>query len=349
MRISDEKMKRVLMFGNTLDKSRNVPEIERIAGLFPRGYMSIVASMAGTGKTWLMQYIACQLSCGGKILSGIVPKSPKYKTVILSGETGTTLLDIRLQKTCWSYDIDRIKVYSSIDMALEGLSCMLNTTEGQETLIAIIAQEKPDIVFFDTLISWHTLDESKQGEMTAIYMFLLKLCKAFDCAVVLNHHTRKRPANARNIRFNQEDVIGSSAGVRLASAVYIITTDEENHNNGMPTMTVHNVKAWDKKVPDFSYKFIEDDTTHLIDFQISFDTEGNNIFWSLRERLLALVKTYEAGAYLKPNEIATELKASADMARNYMDELVNKNVLQRVRIPGINGYLYQVMQNEATR
>lgn len=341
MKISDEKLKNILTFRKSMDKEKAQPDIERIAGLFPRGHMSIVASMPGTGKTWLMQYVACQLSQGGKILSGIVHKSPKYRTLILTGETGTELLDIRLKKTCWEYDKDRIPVYSSIDMGLAGINCMLNTKEGQESVIAIVWQEKPDVVFFDTLISWHTLDESKQGEMTAIYMFLLRIARSFNCAVVLNHHTRKRPANAIAKKFTQEDVIGSSAGVRLSSAVYVITAEDKE--NGQSIMTVSNVKAWDKKVPEFSYKFIEDENTHLLDFEINFDTNSQNIFWSIRERLLDLVKSHEVGAMLKPNVVAADLHTSIDMARNYLEELVKKDMLQRVKLPGIPMNLYKIL------
>lgn len=339
MKISDEKIRHILTFGKTLNKDANTPDIERIAGLYPRGFMSINASMAGTGKTWLMEYVACQLSRGGRILGGIVAKSPKYKTLIMSGETGTYLLDNRLGKTCWEYNREKIKVYSSVDMALEGLNCMINTQEGQETMIAIVANERPDIIFFDTLISFHTADESKQGEMTAIFLFLLRLAKAFDCAVVINHHTRKRPANAKDRKLNQEDVIGSSAGVRLASSVYIITAEDDLQ--GGSTMTVSNVKAWDKKVPEFTYTFIEDEESGLIDFKIDFDTNNRNIFWSIRERLLELLKTYEAGAMLKPEEVGKQLHTSSDMARNYLDELVKKKKVERCKLMG--SLLYRVL------
>lgn len=339
MNISEDRINALLAFGRTMQKDDVTPDIERIAGLYPRGFMSITASMAGTGKTWLMQYIACQLSRGGRILGGIVAKSPKYKTLIMSGETGTLLLDKRLAKTCWLYNPERIKVYSAVDMSMAGINCMLNTKEGQENILSVFAMEKPDIVFFDTLISFHTVDESKQGEMTGIYLYLLRLAKAFDCAIVLNHHTRKRPANAREKKFNQEDVIGSSAGVRLASSVYVITAEDDMQ--GGSTMTVSNVKSWDKKVPEFTYTFIEDEETGLLDFKIDFDTNSKNIFWSLRERVAELVKSFDAGAVLEVEKVAQELKTSKDMARSYLQELAKRNKLEKVKL--FNGYGYKVL------
>lgn len=106
-------------------------------------------------------------------------------------------------------------------------------------------------------------------------------------------------------------------------------------------MTVSNVKAWDRKVPEFSYTFIEDEESGLIDFKIDFDTNNRNIFWSIRERLLELLKTYEAGAMLKPEEVGKQLHTSSDMARNYLDELVKKKKVERCRLMG--SLLYRVL------
>ena len=226
MKISSEKLSRVASFGKTLNRNNRVADVERIAGLFPRGHLSIVASMAGTGKTWFTEYLACKLSMGGSILNGLASKSKRMKTVILAGETGTDLLDYRLSLSKWDYDPERIKAYNAVEMMMSNLPCMMNTPEGQETIITIFAHEKPDIVFVDTLISFHSVDESKQGEMTAIYTFLLRLAKAFNCAVVVNHHTRKRPANFTGKRFTQEDIIGTSAGVRLCACAFVIMAED---------------------------------------------------------------------------------------------------------------------------
>lgn len=338
MKISPDKLARVLEFGKTLERKNDLPDIEKIAGLFPRGFMSIVASAPGTGKTWLMQYLTCQLSTGGRILNGLVAKSKPYKSIILSGETGSYLLEKRLSLTNWSYDSRRIKVYSSVDMSLAGMNCMINTQEGQETLIAIVYQEKPDIIFLDTLISFHTCDESNQAEMTAIYTFLLRIAKSFNCAVVLNHHTRKKGRGPDKVlRYTQDDVIGSSASIRLASAVYAIekVNDETNNDRGMPKMMVHNVKNWDKRVPDFTYQFIHPlDDEDLIDFKIGFDTDNVNIFWSMRERLKEYISSLERGTYINPEGAAQSINTTPENARNYLEEFTKKNLLDREKVAG---------------
>lgn len=339
MKISSEEVNRVKAFGRELSRENNVLQIDNIAGMFPRGFLSIVASMAGTGKTWFTEYVACQLSIGGQILGGLVSRSKKMKSVIMAGETGTDLLNYRLAQTPWQYDPSRIRAYNAVEMMLEGMPCMINTPEGQRTITTIFAVEKPDIVFFDTLISFHSVDESKQNDMTMIYTFLLRLAKAFNCAVVVNHHTRKRPANFTGKKFTQDDIIGSSAGVRLCSTAYIIMA--ENDDSGGSKMTVSNPKNWDKKTPDFSYKFVETEEG-LTDFEISFDTGGKNLFWSIRERLANLMKNLEAGAVLTVPNVAKELGVSAENLRYYMEEAAKKGQLTKSRM--MNETTYTVMK-----
>lgn len=335
MKLSSEAIKRVAKYGRELTRDTTSPDIERIAGMFPRGFVSIVASMAGTGKTWFTEYVACQLSMGGRILGGMVAKSPKYKTVIMSGETGTFLLDKRLGKTAWEYNPDKIRVYSATEMMLDDCPCMLNTPEGQQTMITICAYEKPDVIFFDTLISFHSIDESKQGEMTAVYTFLLRLATAFKCAVVVNHHTRKRPANFAGKKFTQDDIIGTSAGVRLCSAAFIIMA--EDNGEGGSKMTVFNPKNWDKKNPEFCYEFVEDEAG-LIDFRITFDTTSKNLFWSTGERFAELVKSHERGTILKIADMAKALDVAPENIRYYVEKAVKQGALSRIKLAGDVSY-----------
>lgn len=325
---------RVLELGHAMDREAPTPAIERIAGLYPRGFMSIVAAQAGTGKTWFMQYLACRLSMGGNILAGLVPKSKRYKSVIMAGETGKDLLNLRLKATCWDYSKERIRIYDAVEMQIAEIPIMLNSPEGRTTFVEILDHEKPDIVFFDTLISFHTADESKQGEMTSIYTFLLKLANAFNCAIVMNHHTRKRSTKQVFTGYTQDDVIGSSAGVRLASSVYILTQEKEaltEGDEGMPLVRVSNVKSWDKRVPDFSYRFYTDELTDKLDFAIDWGVPASEA-WSLRERVQRLIESHEAGAMITTEAVASELVTSKDSARKYLDEFTKKGKLERIKV-----------------
>lgn len=339
MKISSDEAQKIKAFGRELNRDCNITEIERIAGMFPRGHVSIVASMAGTGKTWFTEYVACQLSVGGRILGGLVTRSKKMKSVIMAGETGTDLLNYRLSQTSWQYDSSRIRAYNAVEMMMNDCPCMINTVEGQKTISTIFAVEKPDIVFFDTLISFHSADESKQADMTSIYTFLLRLAKVFNCAIVVNHHTRKRPANFAGKKFTQDDIIGSSVGARLCASAFIIMA--EDTGEGKSAMTVYNPKSWLKKVPEFVYKFVETDEG-LTDFEISFDTGGKNLFWSTRERLANLIKELQTGAVLKIPDVAKELGVSSENLRYYMEEATKRGILSKSRL--MSETVYTVMK-----
>lgn len=343
MQISVEALKKVTTFSHELDRDAELPDIEKIAGLYPRGFLSIFAAPAGTGKTWFMQYIACRLSCGGNILAGLVAKSRRLKTVILAGETGRYLLDKRLQATCWAYEKTRIHVYDAIELQREEIPIMLNTTEGRASLIAILDHEKPDVVFIDTLISFHTADESKQGEMTGIYTFLLRTAMEFNCAIVLNHHTRKRSTKNPTARLTQDDIIGSNSAVRLANCAYVAEqiVDEVTDDEGMPSIRVHNVKNWDKRIPDFSYKFITDEATGKLDFAIDWGSTAQTEEWSLRDRVKNLAESYEAGAMITADDVARELVTSKDSARKYLDELAKRGKLERCKL--MNATVWRVL------
>lgn len=342
MNLSD-KLSRVLEFGHELDRNAEIPDIEKIAGIYPRGFLSIHAAPAGTGKTWFMQYLACKISRGGNILNGLLSNAKPRKVVILAGETGKYLLDKRLKATCWAYEKSRIKIYDCLELQREEIPIMLNTNEGRMTFITICTNEQPDIIFIDTLISFHTADESKQGEMTSIYGFLLKSAKTFDCAIVLNHHTRKRNVKNPTARMTQDDVIGSNVGIRLASSVFVAEQirDETTEDEGMPRITVRNVKNWEKRIPDFSYKFITDEATGRLDFAVEWGLTEEAANWSLRERVNNLVSSYEKGASISASTVSTELQTSTENARKYLDELVQKGKLARQKV--LNATVWRVV------
>ena len=230
-------------------------------------------------------------------------------------------------------------MYDAVEMQIAEVPIMLNTPEGKATFINILNAEQPDIVFFDTLISFHSADESKQAEMTGVYTYLLKMAHAFKSAIVLNHHTRKRSQKNPLARFTQDDVIGSNAAVRLASQVLILTDvnkeqKELNEDEGMPTVQVDNVKSWGKRIPSFTYHFITDESTHKLDFEISWDNpSAANGEWSTRDRVQKFIESMDAGAMITAQTVSSNLLLSDDTSRHYLDEYTKRRLLDKVKLP----------------
>ena len=301
----------------------NITEIQKIAGMFARGFFSIVASEAGTGKTWLMQLMSCQLSLGGTILNGLADDEPPAKVLIMSGETGVDLMNVRLGRTNWGYNPKNIAVYCSLDLGIDGVPYLLNEPEGRRTFWEIVKAEKPDIIYFDTLISFHTADESRQGDMVAIYLFLARVARKANCAIVLNHHTRKRPTQHVARKLTQDDVIGSSAGVRMANAVYLIT---RVGNEDSDKRLVRQVKSWDKKISPFSYEFTTDEFGCL-DLLVDLHIEPG---YSLNDELAKLIAGFANEALFTVRDVANVLRVPNRRARYHLEKYSESGLLEKI-------------------
>lgn len=269
-------------------------DFEYVGGLFPRGFLSFFASPPGVGKTWLTLFFATK-GANGKTITGEVTN--RFRTVIMVGETGTDLLDRRIAQTNWTYEEDYIAMYSSFDLAMANMKTDLTTEEGRAVLTQIILEDAPDIIFFDTLIAFHSMDESKQAEMTRLYTYLARVAHNFNIAICCNHHTRKRTQSAPTRTLTQDDLIGTSAGIRLASSVYIIDVDPDTEK----TLVFRNVKSWDEKIPDISLTFITDD-----DDKLSFSVKTQNrTEKQLYRRILNSIILYGSqGSLFRPKELA---------------------------------------------
>ena len=169
------------------------------------------------------------------------------------------------------------------------------------------------------------------SEMTAVYQFMLRMASFYDMAIVLNHHTRKKPSslNGEKPKYTQDDVIGSSAGIRLANAVYIISVEEQEA--GHTVQTVKNVKSWDKKVPPFTYEFVEDDDGNT-DFKIGFDTEGNNVMWSAQERLKEYIHSLAHGAFVTVQDASMYLQMHQDTVRLQLERFSSGKNLSKAKL-----------------
>lgn len=304
-----------------------------ICGLFPVGFCTIIASPPGVGKTWISTYIACQLTIGGTILNGLEAKAPERKVVFFSGETGGMLISQRLDQTIWPYNPDNFIIYSALEFAFKNVPYMLNTHEGQATFLQIIEYQKPQVIWIDTLISYNNADESKQTEMTAIYVFLNKIAQRFKVAIIINHHTRKQPAKNRGGVLGQDDVIGTSAGIRLAHSVYILQDGDSDDINAVGTnrLTLRCVKSWDKKPNNISFTFCSNEDG-FTDFKL--DTNAM-ISVTTKARVLALLFRHDLGNYIRTKDYARLMGESAGVVRYHLLNIAHEfNIIEECTLYG---------------
>ena len=141
----------------------------------------------------------------------------------------------------------------------------------------------------------------------------------------------------QQMKLTQDEVIGSSAGTRLASMVFIAERHEDDMTNdeGMPRIIVHNVKSWDKRIPDFTYQFIEDEGSHLLDFAIDWNfTSEENGKWSVKERMQAFISEMDLCTYITPDSLSAAFAITPENARYYIEKYVARHVLHKTVIAG---------------
>ena len=311
MKLTDEQRKKIKAQRKTLaDRPKEKPEL--VFGLFPKGFMSIVASPPGIGKTWLTLYITANGSKGYDVFGQV---DVVQKSVIMSGETGVDMLIQRINQTPWEFDPDKVALYSSFQMSMAGIETNLNTEEGRNTLVEIIVDEHPDVLFFDTLISFHSFDESKQAEMSRLYLFLCKLATTFNFALVLNHHTRKRSSQNPNRTLTQDDIIGTSAGIRLASYAYVLQPNEEDEDKGA-SFVLKNVKAWGKRTKPIGF-FMAEYGHGRVDFIVKYDgVEDETIKAKVRTTVL---QNAVKGAVFRVKDMAVRFRTTDRTVRKYLE------------------------------
>ena len=236
----------------------NSMQPEFIAGIFRKGYPSILVAEPGLGKTILVQRLVCDLSIGGPIWGGFSSSVPK-NTLMFCGEAGLTMLNERLESSGWRFDRERIKILDSRTAWKGGLFPALDTEGGREVFKRFIGTVKPDLVVIDSLGSFAE-DESGREAMKSVFDFLLSTGDSYGCAHLLVHHLRKRKNNERSLPLDLSEVIGSSVITRHSALVIGMeklrqknspASLEENGHGG--EIIVRSLKTWDKPFPPFSF------------------------------------------------------------------------------------------------
>ena len=254
------KRKEVLGLISYLDPSIDIPPQEFIGGMYPRKFVSAVVAPSGTGKTMFMQKSVSDLSVGGTIFDGFAEDEPPRKCLIFAGEAGYELLLRRGAQTKWPVNPANIPVVDQYKYEIDGHSLMLDTDEGWTNINWIIEDVKPDIVFWDTLQSFHDKDENKAVDMKPILKRITESARNNDYAAVLVHHSRKRTAKERTASLSQDDVIGSSIFNRLVALIVGIEpiNNEMNDTGEKAPLLVRPLKNWFSTFMPFTFSISED-------------------------------------------------------------------------------------------
>ena len=196
----------------------------------------------------------------------------------------------------WAIYPPNVKVVDQYTFESSDNSVMLDDSEGWLNTLSIVRLCKPDIIFWDSFMSFHERDENKATEMKPIIKKLNDLARNFNCAVVLVHHSRKRTAKERSLSLNQDDVIGSSVFNRIVGLIIGIEPMKEDEK----TLLVRPLKTWFSAFMPFTYRITEDlDGNTIMQMDLAPATVNNSkiAVWNY------LISTFEIGEWFSLSDI----------------------------------------------
>ena len=296
----------------TVSKIPFVQPVEFVGGLFPKKQVSIIASEPGCGKTWAMLQMSADLSSSytwGKFF-GLSFVEKDRKCMLLIGDTGKEMISERIKKMSLEERIndENVIIYFVEDMVTEKYPFLLNTQQGRNSINQLIQTEKPDIIFFDTFISFMTGDENSAKEIGEIFIELRSMAEENNCAIVLNHHFRKTAkGEGKRKTASLSDVIGSSAMARLSSLM-IGMTRQPDDGTGKNLVNVFSIKTWYKEMPPFEFEIKE--TQGRVELIPNY-TRGN--IRRAINMLSELSKEVKEGLIVKREELRIALRVSPEV------------------------------------
>ena len=363
-RENEERRKLLSSIQTKLDNITIINPEVFIGGLFPRRRLSAVVAESGAGKTRFLQKLASDLSIGGSIFDGFAVEEKPLNSLIFAGEAGPELMLRRAYDTQCNIDKEKITVVGMIDAEHRDISLMLDDDRGRQNIEAFIEMNRPDIVFFDTLASFHNKNENKATDMKPILRYLLNLAEKWNMAVVLMHHTRKRPASDKKRKITQDDAIGSSIFNRLVSLIVAIEPFTSSSINGVvednKIMLVRSLKTWFQEFSPFTYMILDNENVVHMEINLNPDLhiecnsvdEGQKDKVTLQSVLLKYIdENYSNDDWFKSSDIpenitisntindtanfkeleneAGEVTISSRQVRRILTELVDKQILKR--------------------
>ncbi len=310
-------------------------EVERIA-IFPKGHTTLIAGEPGVGKTWFMLSIAKSLVGGLKGIGSPIDKYPKGKCLIFAGETGVRLLANRVKLMGGITPLENCRVISSHICANMNIDTMINTAIGRKNIEEAVAEFQPDMVFFDTMISFMAdgKDESSQVDMTDSLRGLGAIASKYNSAFVLLHHFRKRKSSVEGER-SMDEVIGTSAFTRLASLVIGIERKRE-------LRTVRCLKSWWEEFTPFAFTISKSNGGSIyLNQDYNYNADGSSSPTRL-SRMLAtkIVETYGDRIFS-----SMDVAADFDVSRTAASEAIRMLCARdEVHFCGKTGYtkMYQL-------
>ena len=205
------------------DLAAILPRTEWVwAGYVPKGYVSLVAGAAGSGKSALVLWLAKSVTTVAPWPDGSPNTTPTGKVVWCDTEATQAILLERAQ--AWGIPLENI-IIPALDPERPLEDVLLDDPKGWEALEREVKTHRPPLVVIDSLRGSHRSEE-KDAPMQALMSKLANLARDHQAAVIVVHHLRKRNELERADVVEPDRVRGS--GVIVAMSRLVLAVDRPN-------------------------------------------------------------------------------------------------------------------------
>lgn len=236
--------------------SEECSNVEMIAGLFPRKNVTAIISDPKAGKTMLMLRLIRDLTRGTEVLDGLFHVPKPMKILVFETDMVPDAINQRMKQTNWlsEHDSSLVDMIYAMNLHNKDILFDLETSQGQDFFKQMLEEARPDVAFIDTLTQLHGVNENNNKEMRPVIGFLRRMAEEFNCALVINHHTRKRKKSEENASLSQHDSVGASVISRIVGN--IIGLSKVKKDDKIYTVVNH-IDSWYKPFSSFAFHISE--------------------------------------------------------------------------------------------
>jgi RecA-family ATPase len=207
-------------------------------GIIPVGGKVILGGATKTNKSFVVLNMAINLVKGQHLFGAlykngtpVFPVTKPWRVLLFEQEVGRKGLKQRIRQ----FVSEERALGADLWKRSKDISYKLDTTEGLNLIREDIVSTKPDVVIFDPLSKYHSLDENSAQDMGRLMRIVDTLIKEYGCAVMFVHHTGLAVFSKENFREGGHMLRGSSA-IFADVDTYIGLTRRSNSHEAEPML-----------------------------------------------------------------------------------------------------------------